>query len=259
MDLLGPGPAKNDREDLPAAAEEAGVAVLSDERSRIEKLSRIRQLLFGSLDGLLVPLGVISGVAGGTGDTRAVIVAGVAEAFAGALSMGAGEFISGRAEAQVQQREIEAELRKMHGRPGYELWEMEQLFRNEGVSASDSHAVATTLARYPQAYAHAMVSLELGLQLDPQTVRIPEALTMALSYVIGSIFPLIAYFFLPVASAIPVSLALTFVALLAIGALKGKLAQLNIGRSILEIVLVAALSAGGGYVLGNAIPRWLGY
>lgn len=235
------------------------IAELADERTRIDKLSRIRQLLFGSLDGLLVPLGVISGVAGGTGDTKAVIVAGVAEAFAGALSMGAGEFISGRAEAQVQQREIDRELRMMHGRPGYELWELEQLYRNEGVSTEDSHTMASTMARYPRAYAHAMVSLELGLQLDPQTVRIPEAVTMALSYVIGSIFPLIAYFFLPVPRAIPVSLALTFVALLAIGALKGKLAHLAIGRSILEIVLVATVSAGGGYLLGNLIPRWFGY
>ena len=59
----------------------------------------IRQLVFGSLDGLLVPLGVISGVAGGTGSSRAVLVAGLAESFAGALSMGAGEFIAARSEA----------------------------------------------------------------------------------------------------------------------------------------------------------------
>ena len=42
------------------------------------------KVLFGSLDGLLVPLGVISGVAGGTGDSRTVIIAALAEAFAGA-------------------------------------------------------------------------------------------------------------------------------------------------------------------------------
>jgi vacuolar iron transporter family protein len=62
--------------------------------------------VFGSLDGLLVPLGVVSGVAGGVGDLRVVIVAGIAEAFAGALSMCAAEFISGRSEAQVQQTEV---------------------------------------------------------------------------------------------------------------------------------------------------------
>lgn len=71
------------------------------ERDRIDRLGRIRQLVFGSLDGLIVPLGVVTGVAGGVGDSRAVIVAGIAEAFAGALSMGAGEFIAGRSEAQV--------------------------------------------------------------------------------------------------------------------------------------------------------------
>lgn len=239
--------------------EEENVAELADERTRIERLSRIRELVFGSLDGLLVPLGVISGVAGGTGDTKAVIVAGVAEAFAGALSMGAGEFIAGRAEAQVHQREIQAEMRKIRHIPGYELWEMSQLFRNEGVGAEDSDQVSSILARYPRAFAHAMVSLELGLQLDPDAVRIPEALTMGVSYIIGSIFPLAAYFFLPVPQAIPVSLVLTFVALLAIGTIKGKLARLNIFRSVVEILLVAAVSAGGGYLLGNFIPRLLGY
>lgn len=244
--------------DRPPIGEEF-VAQLTDERVRIERLGRIRELVFGSLDGLLVPLGVISGVAGGTGDTRAVIVAGLAEAFAGALSMGAGEFISGRAQAQVHQKEIEKELDNIARIPGYELWEMGQLFRKEGVSADDANVLATTLARYPEAYAHAMVSLELGLQLAPETVRVPEALTMGASYIIGSIFPLIAYFFLPVRDAIPVSLLLTFAALLVIGALKGKLASLAIGRSILEIVVVAAVSAGGGWLLGTLIPRLLGF
>jgi hypothetical protein len=36
---------------------------LFDEKNRIEGLNRIRQLVFGSLDGLLVPLSVVSAVA----------------------------------------------------------------------------------------------------------------------------------------------------------------------------------------------------
>jgi VIT1/CCC1 family predicted Fe2+/Mn2+ transporter len=238
---------------------EATLAHLTDERRRIERLSRIRQLVFGSLDGLLVPLGVITGVAGGTGDSRAVIVAGVAEAFAGALSMGAGEFIAARAEAQVQRTEINKELRMMDRNPGYELWELEQLLRREGVSAQDAELLSTVVARYPKAYASAMISRELGLQLEPGTVHIPEALTMGISYIIGSIFPLIAYFFVPVPQAIPFSLFLTLVALVIVGALKGKLARLNLGRSILEIVLVGTISAGGGYLLGYVVPGWLGF
>src|SRR5919205_4255430 len=103
--------------------EEEGRALFA-ERDRIQRLERIRQLVFGSLDGLLVPLGVISGVAGGVGDSRAVIVAGIAEAFAGALSMGAGEFIAGRSEAQVHQTEVRKELEEMEHAPEYEKREL---------------------------------------------------------------------------------------------------------------------------------------
>ena len=243
---------------MPAEPAEAGEH-LFDEKSRIERLNRIRQLVFGSLDGLLVPLGVVSAVAGGTNSSKAVIVAGIAEAFAGALSMGAGEFISGRAEAQVQQTEVNKELEEIRSAPEYERHEMAQLLEHEGIGAEDAARIANTLVRYPQSYHKTMVEKELGLQMDPQTVQIPEALTMAVSYVVGSFFPLIAYFFLPIQQALPVSIALTVVALVIVGIIKGKLANLNLVRSALEVVVVGSVSAGGGYLLGVVIPRLFGY
>src|SRR5215475_3412113 len=100
--------------------QESRVALFT-EKDRISRLGRIRQLVFGSLDGLLVPLGVVSGVAGGTGNVHAVVVAGIAESFAGALSMGAGEFISGRSEAQVQRTEVNKELDEIREYPQFEL------------------------------------------------------------------------------------------------------------------------------------------
>ena len=99
---------------------------------------------------------------------------------------------------------------------------------------------------------------ELGLQIDPDTVRIPEALTMGVSYIIGSVFPLIAYFFLPIMTALPVSLVLTVVALIAIGVIKGRLASINLVRSALEVVVVGVVSALGGYFLGSVVPHLLG-
>lgn len=245
----------------PGGADREGEATqyeLISERDRISRLGRLRQLVFGSLDGLLVPLGVISGVAGGTGSTRAVIIAGLAEAFAGALSMGAGEFISGRTEGQVQQSEVHKELAHVRRVPGFELWEMEQFFKNEGVDVEDARSIVTTLARYPHAFSRTMVNKELGLDLNPETVRIPEALTMAGSYIAGSFFPLIGYFFLPIAKALPLSLLLTFLALVAVGLIKGRLASLNLLRSVAEVVAVGVVSAGGGYLLGNVLPHFLG-
>lgn len=238
--------------------EEAGAGLFA-EKGRIDRLNRIRQLVFGSLDGLLVPLGVVSGVAGGTGSTKAVIVAGIAEAFAGALSMGAGEFISGRSEAQVQQTEIAKELAEIRDDPDYELHEMAQLFAHEGVAVEDATRMVDILKRYPEAYHKTMVEKELGLQMDVSAVKIPEALTMGVSYLVGSIFPLVSYFFLPIRTALPVSLALTVLALVIVGVIKGRLASLNLPMSILEVVVVGGASAAGGYLLGTYIPRLLGF
>jgi VIT1/CCC1 family predicted Fe2+/Mn2+ transporter len=229
------------------------------ERDRIARLERIRQLVFGSMDGLLVPLGVVSGVAAGTGSTRAVIVAGIAEAFAGALSMGAGEFIAGRSEAQVQLAEVKKELEEIRASPRFELAEMARLFEHEQVSPEDAKLLARTLARYPHAYAKTMVEKELGIPFEPETANIPEALTMGASYLIAAVIPLVAYFFLPIQAAFAASLVLTAVALLAVGLIKGRLARLNPVRSVLEVVLVGAVSGLGGYLLGNYLPGLFAY
>ena len=243
----------------PQDGQEPELSKLFAEKTRIERLGRIRQLVFGSLDGLLVPLGVISGVAGGTHDTRAVIVAGIAESFAGALSMGAGEFIASRSEAQVQQAEIRKEQEEIRRNPSFEEREMTHLFAREGVSQEDATEITRLLARYPEAYARTMMEKELGLQMEVPTVRSAEALTMGVSYIIGSIFPLIAYFFFPVLVAFPISLVLTLAALVAVGIIKGRLASLNLARSTLEIVLVGTASAAGGYLLGSVVPHLLGF
>jgi VIT1/CCC1 family predicted Fe2+/Mn2+ transporter len=230
------------------------------ERARIERLSRVRELVFGSLDGLIVPLGVVSGVAGGVGDSRAVIVAGIAEAFAGALSMGAGEFIASRSEAQVYAMEVRKELKEMETAPAFEKRELIEIYKRDGVTHQDATSLVETLSRYPKAYQTAMVGKELGIStLEPETVKVPEALTIGSSYLVGSIFPLIAYFFFPVPVALPVSLVLTFVALVAVGVIKGKLASMNLVTSVIEIVIVGVLSAGGGYLLGSVLPHLLGY
>jgi predicted membrane protein (TIGR00267 family) len=141
---------------------------------------------------------------------------------------------------------------------------MAKLFEYEGVSPEDAARIADTLARYPRSYHKTMVEKELGLPLAPRTVQIPEALkalTMGVSYIVGSIFPLIAYFALPVPQAQPVSIALTVVALVIVivCVVKGKLAQLNLARSALEVAAVGSISAGGGYLLGVVIPHLFGY
>jgi len=229
------------------------------EKARVERRGRIRQFVFGSMDGLLVPLGVVSGVAGGTGSTKAVVIAGLAEAFAGALSMGAGEFLSGRAEAQVQQAEIHAENLGIQRNPQFELEEMALLLEQEGIEKADARMIAARLHTSPNAFSRTMIQKELGLDPEPRAVRLPEAITIGVSYLLGSLVPLMPYFVLEIRRALPTSIGLTFLVLAGIGIVRGTLARIGLLRSALEVVAVGVLTGGGGYLLGTLIPKLLGY
>ena len=211
------------------------------------------------MDGLLVPLGVVSGVAGGTGSTKAVVIAGLAEAFAGALSMGAGEFLSGRSEAEVQEAEIRAENRSIRQNPQYELEEMAVLLEHEGIKTTDARMIAAKLQTCSNAFSRTMIQKELGLDPEPKTVRLPEAATIGVSYLIGSLVPLMPYFVLKINTALPTSIGLTFLVLAGIGVIRGTLARIGLLRSALEVLAVGVLTGGGGYLLGTLIPKLLGY
>jgi predicted membrane protein (TIGR00267 family) len=228
------------------------------EKAKIARLSRIRQFMFGSLDGLLVPLGVVSGVAGGTADTKIVIIAGVAEAFAGALSMGAGEYLSGKSEAQVQAAAIRAEVDEIETIPDVERHEIELLFMNEGLNAADAAAVAEKVTTSRRSWVNTMVEKELGLSAEPAESPVKDSLAMGLSYMLASIVPLAPYFFLPISAAFALSVALTAVVLVALGAVKGRLAKMSIWRSAAEVVVVGIASAAGGYLLGSLVPHIIG-
>jgi VIT1/CCC1 family predicted Fe2+/Mn2+ transporter len=159
----------------------------------------------------------------------------------------------------VQQTEVQKEIREIQENPQFERDEMAELLAHEGVAPDDAQHIVAILTKYPAAYHKTMVEKELGLQIETDAVKIPEALTMGVSYIIGSIFPLIAYFFFPVPVALPISLVLTLIALIIVGTIKGRLANINLPRSILEIVAVGVVSAGGGYLLGTIIPHIFGF
>lgn len=229
------------------------------EKERVEKRGRIRQFVFGSMDGLLVPLGVVSGVAGGTGSTKTVVIAGLAEAFAGALSMGAGEFLSGRAEAQVHQAEIRAENLSIRDNPQFELEEMAVLLEHEGIKKTDARIIAEKLQTSSKSFSRTMIQKELGLDPKPKTVRLAEGVTIGVSYLVGSLVPLMPYFLLKIPAALPTSIGLTFVVLAGIGVVRGTLARIGLLRSALEVLAVGVLTGGGGYLLGTLLPRLFGY
>ena len=229
-----------------------------EEKKRIGKLSQIREIVFGAQDGLLVPLGVVSSVAGAFSNNHIVIVAGIAEALAGSFSMATGAYLASQAEAQVFKAEVEKEEHEIKKNPEKEKEELVTLFAHEGVEKEDAITIVTLLAKSKQAFLTTSAQKELGIEPDPLGNAYQDGLYVGLSYFVTAIIPIFPYFILPSQKAIFLSMGLTLVALFCIGVLKAKFAGLSYVKSGLQVLLIGAISGIGGYVIGVYLPHILG-
>lgn len=227
------------------------------EKERISKISQIREIVFGAQDGLLVPLGVISSVAGAFNNNHIVIVAGISEALAGAFSMATGAYLASQAEQQVHTAAIHKEEREIEEYPEDEQIEMQLMFEREGMPENDATAVSHMLWKHKKSFIYTMVQKELGLEPEPAGGITQDALIVGASYLLAAIIPLFPYFFLKGFPAIASSILATFVALFGIGVAKGKVATLPYIKSGFEVMLVGAGAGIGGYFLGTILPHVL--
>src|SRR3984893_15270746 len=112
------------------------------EAARIGRLSRIREFGRGARHGLLVPRGAFTGMAAAQPARSLIIVAGLAEAVAGAISMGGGSYLASQAEEQLYVSEIAAEGREIDEFPQRETDELAIVLEREGLSREQAETVA---------------------------------------------------------------------------------------------------------------------
>ena len=85
-------------EPVPGAGPEAGN---DGDGNGLDRSNTIRAGVFGIQDGVVSNFGLIMGVAGASISPGAVVVAGIAGLASGAMSMGAGEYVSVRTQAEM--------------------------------------------------------------------------------------------------------------------------------------------------------------
>jgi VIT1/CCC1 family predicted Fe2+/Mn2+ transporter len=225
------------------------------ERGRIARLSRVREFVLGFQDGLLVPLAVVTGLAGATVTASTVIVGGLAEAAAGALAMGTGAYLSAQAENQLFQSEIASEEAEVLRRPEVEKEELKLLLIEEGLSEESATTITRLISTSPLSLMKTKVEKELGLSYGEATTEGGDAAVVGASYAVAAFIPLWPYFFWKISTALPISLIATAVALFSLGILKGVVARLALVRSGVQVLLIGGASAGVGYLIGEYAPR----
>src|SRR5882672_599627 len=119
-------------------ARAAHVSELETESARIERLSSIREVVFGAQDGLVSTFAVVAGLAAAGVGHVVVLLGGLVSAVAGVLSMSIGTFLASRAQRQLYETELERERQEIRNHPGEEIAELMAALVGRGMPRTDA-------------------------------------------------------------------------------------------------------------------------
>jgi VIT1/CCC1 family predicted Fe2+/Mn2+ transporter len=249
-------------------------------RGRSRLSGTFRAAVFGANDGLVSNLALVLGI-GATGVPNTVVLAtGVAGLLAGALSMGAGEFVSVRSQRELLAASVpDPDAQTAVSRLDVDANELALVYRARGMSEADAEAKArgvfggvtsTTSAIRIQRAGDAGVTPPEITAGDSGTggfadehEEIGTAWQAALSsfcfFASGAIIPVLPYAFgLSGGIAVAVAAALVGLALLATGAVVGLLSGGPPLRRALRQLAIGFGAAAVTYVLGLLFGTTLG-
>ena len=232
-------------------------------KSRETLAGTFRAAVFGANDGLVSNLALVLGVAASGMEPHAVLLTGVSGLLAGALSMGAGEWVSVRSQRELLDASIpDPDAHQAVTDLDVDANELALVFRARGESEEEAerHAkqVFARLAK-PAIGESGAIALRAALGGTPESdgagdqVGTPTkaALSSFCFFATGAFFPLIPYILgLTGVAAITVAAAIVGVALLFTGGVVGILSGQAPTPRALRQLLVGYGAAGVTYLLG---------
>ena len=228
---------------------ELGEALRHFERAQSSKAS-LSDIILGGQDGLVNVLGVILGVAAASSDQRLVIAAGLAAAFAESISMGAVAYTSTLADRDHYLSQIEREKREIHDMPEVERAEIEVIFRSWGFTGELLDQSVEQIMKDERTWVDVMMHNELKLTPIDGSSALRSAFIVGFSAIVGSLIPLLPFFFLPIGPSILISIGITALTLFGAGVYKAKATVGHPGKSGVQMAIIGTVSAMAGYVVG---------
>ena len=227
------------------------------ERFRVANLGRLREVVFGAQDGILSTVALVTAVAVGVGagGNSTVLVAGLAAALAGMISMATGAYLGTRAEQDVRRSEIAREAQELEENPAEELAELVVIFQREGKSFEEARSLADDISQDKELWLNTLVEKELGISVEDTANPVKDGLVMGASFILAAVIPIIPYLFFDGGLAIGLSVTGALTGLFVLGMGKGRLVQRSPVLQGLEILGIGAVTAGLGFALGEVIPR----
>jgi VIT1/CCC1 family predicted Fe2+/Mn2+ transporter len=209
----------------------------------------VRDVVIGMSDGLTVPFALAAGLSGlAQATTGIVVTAGLAEVAAGSIAMGLGGFLAARSDAEHFANEKRREELEVQRVPEVEAAEVSEVFEKYGLTEVEISPILQAFRKNHPAWVDFMMRFELGLEEPDPKRALWSALTIAGAYIAGGLIPLSPYMLLTSTQvALFVSIAVTLLALLAFGYVKGRFTGTRPWRSALQTMLIGGLAAAAAF------------
>lgn len=217
--------------------------------------SQLRDMILGGQDGLVNVLGVVLGTTVASPDTKVIISIGLAATFAESLAMGAVAYTSFKAEKEHYDSELAREKQEIRDLPETEKEEIREIYRKKGFQGELLEKVVEQITSNDKVWLDVMMFEELGLKPIHSEGVARTAFTVGFSSLVGSLVPLVPYFFLPLKQSLPVSVIFSGLVLFVMGFYKGKVTVGNYWRSATELTVIGLFAALAGYGISLLMTR----
>ena len=213
----------------------------------------ITDVVIGMSDGLTVPFALAAGLSGAVQSNGVVITAGIAEIVAGSIAMGLGGYLAGKTEQEHYQSELKREYDEVEDIPEEEQMEVKRVFAQYGINEHTQNIIADDLAKDKNKWVDFMMKYELGLEKPDADRAKKSAATIGLSYIIGGLIPLSAYFFTNTPyHGLLISALLTVICLFLFGYFKSKVTGQPPLKGAFKVTLIGITAAAAAYLVAKS-------
>lgn len=220
-------------------------------RGRQRMSGTFRAAVFGANDGLVSNLALILGIGASGASNSIIILTGAAGLLAGALSMGAGEYVSIRSQLELLDAETPAaEASAAIAHLDVDENELALVYRARGMDSAQAHAYATSVIESFGDHTRIAESVDMERHESVGTAW-GAAISSFFFFASGAIIPLLPYIFGATGLlAVTLATGLVGLALLTTGATVGVLSGASPMARALRQLAIGFGAAAATYVLG---------
>lgn len=214
------------------------------------KRVNLREFILGGQDGLVNVLGLVLGVASATSSTSIVIISGVVATVAESVSMAAVAYTSSNAAKDYFNSMLSEEEKVREKRPRIAESEIREVYYKKGFRGNDLNNIVKKICKNKKMCVETMLFEEHKITPEGFSNPLRSAWVVGISTILGSLIPLVPFFFFSVKFGIVISLLLAALFLFIVGALKAKLSIGSWKRSGIELMIIGLVAALVGYGVG---------